>query len=103
LIFPKPQNFPNKAYLEYVRSHPCLFPGCPEPAQAHHLHTRGRGIFDYTAVPLCAEHHTGSVSYHKLGPTKFLEVMEQETGITIDFWKEAFWLLHRWLEKMEVL
>jgi hypothetical protein len=67
-------------YLEWIRSLPCLVPGCGYQSEAHHQNEKGHGgkgtrADDYRAVPVCFFHHTmgGTVaapgSYHGMGGT----------------------------------
>jgi hypothetical protein len=59
-------------YLAWIRTLPCVV--CGGRAEAHHTGPHGRGVkaSDYTAIPLCTEHHTGGqYAYHKLGRVRF--------------------------------
>ncbi len=57
-----PKPWRSKAYLAFVRTHPCVFqPGerCVGPVEAHHhgKHPLGQKTDDSRCVPLCREHH----------------------------------------------
>ncbi len=56
---PQPKNPPGRsqAYLDYIRSLPCIV--CRQPAEPHHTETAGVGLkgSDFSCVPLCREHH----------------------------------------------
>lgn len=56
-----PQEDPK--YLAWIRSLPCLVPGCEYASQAHHQNeakkgAKGATTSDYRALPLCPWHHT---------------------------------------------
>lgn len=76
-------------YLDYVRSLPCLVPLCREgPSDPHHLKAVGwrQGKRnDYTASPLCRQHHS---EVEQIGMEKFCA----KYGIE-DLWKDAFFIL----------
>ena len=64
-IVQKENRWRNRAYLNYVKSLPCIFPGCGVyGCDPHHIkgvgHMSGAGLTapDYAAMPLCREHHT---------------------------------------------
>ena len=68
----------DEAYRAWVRSLPCLVPGCYGQAQFHHQPRKGHGgkgtlCSDYRGTPLCYWHHTqggtenAPGSYHGLG------------------------------------
>jgi hypothetical protein len=67
-------------FLAFVRQQPCAVLYCPGHSQAHHLKTKGSGGSDYTAVPLCAVHHTFDPGVHALGLTTF------EARYNVDLW-----------------
>lgn len=92
-MFPKPTRRPKKKtreldpdYIEWVHKFNCIVPGCstPYPVHAHHTTSRGAGGSDRTAVPLCANHHTGLHGIHNLGQIhwqkKFGVVLEDEVA-----------------------
>lgn len=59
----------NPAYLDYIRTLPCLVCGT-WPVEAAHSgpHGMAQKASDYTAVPLCYVHHrTGRDAHHVLG------------------------------------
>jgi hypothetical protein len=60
-----------KAYLDYIRSMPCLVQGrdCYGKVEPHHLQSRGAGGSDFLAIPLCSGHHTGGI--HVMGIDTF--------------------------------
>ena len=67
----------NPAYLQWIRSLPCLV--CRTTRGVEAAHTGPHGISqkssDLSAIPLCGRHHrNGDDSYHRLGPRKFGEV-----------------------------
>ena len=52
----------DEKYLAWIRTLPCLVPGCNVEAQAHHQNKRKHGgkgttASDYRAAPLCIFHH----------------------------------------------
>lgn len=52
------------------------------PVELHHLRTGGWGKGDYkTLIPLCYEHHRGSVGIHTLGTKEWARSM----GVDQDF------------------
>jgi hypothetical protein len=59
----------SEAYLDHVRSHPCV--ACQKPeADAHHIVTGGTGTkgHDLLTIPLCREHHN---QWHDRGKHTF--------------------------------
>jgi len=92
LALPKPRRQADPAYLDYVRSHFCLVPGCRRKAEAHHLVSRGAGGSDYTAVPLCREHHW---AVHNAGPEHFERVVD------VNLWRVAAELLADYFTRRE--
>jgi hypothetical protein len=57
---PKPQPpARSKAYLAFVRTHPCISCGKEGPSEADHVGPRGVGqkTSDYRCVPLCSACH----------------------------------------------
>jgi len=84
----KPQNHIDPKYLEHIRKHPCVVPGCLNKTDAHHLKTVGSGRNDYTAIPLCRTHHT---EIHYSGNESFND------KYSIDVWREAFESYFRWV------
>lgn len=56
---PQPKNPPGRseAYLDYIRSLPCIV--CRNPAEPHHTESGGVGLkgSDFSCVPLCRKHH----------------------------------------------
>ena len=80
------------AYLRFVREHPCIVCGLPS-TDAHHVKAKGAGSGqrnDYTAVPLCREHHS---QLHQYGLTKFEAVNH------VNVWQDVAWLLIEWANK----
>lgn len=62
----------DKAFLEFIRSKPCVLAGksCSGPVTAHHAGQRGlmQKADDRTALPLCMGHHlTRPDAVHVLG------------------------------------
>src|SRR6185369_1059062 len=79
-------------YLKWVRSQPCCVCG-RTPVDPDHLKARGRGEAkrnDFTAIPLCREHH----SERDQGLEKF------QAKYHINLWEEVayclmqFWIYH---------
>lgn len=60
----KPKRYENPAYLDYVRSQPCVACGWSAGVDAHHVISRGAGGSDLTAIALCRPHHA---EIHTLG------------------------------------
>ncbi len=78
-------------YLQWIRTLPCVACG-RSPSEAHHTgpHYMKVKASDYTAIPLCTEHHTmGQYAYHKLGRVRFETVF----GVSIAALVEKF---NRW-------
>ncbi len=79
----------DEAYLEHIRQQPCIaaplsdkplwWLECSGKIAPHHDPTVGAGGSDYTALPMCLNHHT---EIHKLGrdswPEKYLLDLNQE-------------------------
>lgn len=65
MLIPKNNRWRSRAYLNYIRSLHCIFPGCGvySGCDPHHIkgagHMSGTGLTapDYAAMPLCREHH----------------------------------------------
>jgi hypothetical protein len=75
---PKDVPVVDEAYRRFVRSLPCLVPGCCNPSIFHHQHKKGHGAkgalcTDYRGMNICEWHHTlGGTerlpgSYHGMG------------------------------------
>jgi hypothetical protein len=67
----------NRLYLAWIRTLPCLVCGLTRGIEASHTgpHGLGQKSSDYSAIPLCIQHHrTGNDSYHRLGPRSFAEI-----------------------------
>jgi hypothetical protein len=90
---PKPKRTVDKAFLDFIRARRCTVPGCrhSENADPHHLISRGAGGSDYTAIPLCREHHT---LMHHLGKSRF----EMDTGL--DVWQVSARVLALYIERI---
>lgn len=87
---PKPYRQTDPGYLDFVRLHRCVvWPGCRRRGEAHHLTTRGAGGGDYSAVPLCREHHA---QIHNVGRSQF------EDAHNLNLWEQAANLLGIYLE-----
>lgn len=72
VAIPKPIREEDEAYLDYVRSKPCLICGT-SPVDANHVHRKGHGktggkTHDTRTVPLCRNHHQ---QYHDNGRAWF--------------------------------
>ena len=89
MSIPKPQRQTDPEYLKFIRLHRCIVPGCGQRSEAHHLTTRGAGGGDYTATPLCREHHA---KLHTLGLALF------EITFHLNVWRETAKLLGTYLE-----
>ena len=63
MTFKKTSRIKDEAYLDFVREYGCGV--CLNSAEPHHLVSRGAGGSDYTAIPLCREHHTELHQYGK--------------------------------------
>lgn len=78
----------SRAYLAFIREHPCGHFACFDKAEPHHIRRHewgaGTGIkpHDYVAVPRCRKHHN--------------EIFEVEVE------KEIISLLKEWVEKDNV-
>jgi hypothetical protein len=57
-------------YLAWIRTLPCVVPGCRGRAEAAHCGARGlsQKASDTNAIPMCAHHHR---EYHQFGRRKF--------------------------------
>ena len=84
-MIPKPTRVIDEEYLDYIRKQPCLV--CRHDSDPHHLVTRKAFGSDYTAIPLCRNHHT-EIGW---GIGKF------ELKYKINLWKDAHRLLERWM------
>jgi len=72
VILPKPERMRDPQYLEFVRSLPCLIPGCTlRHCDPHRVVSRPRGGGNDQVVPLCRRHHREA---HALGRVKFQRV-----------------------------
>ena len=67
----------NPRYLQWIRTLPCAVCRTTRNVEAAHTgpHGIGQKSSDFSAIPLCGNHHRmGHDSYHKLGPRRFAEV-----------------------------
>ena len=50
----------DRQYLDFIATLPCILCGKPGPSDPHHTASGGMGITgsDYSAIPVCREHHT---------------------------------------------
>ena len=90
MSFPKPTKTVDEAYLNFVRSLPCLVCG-KRPSDPDHLIARGwrePKRNDLSAVPLCREHHGERQSK---GTKWFNE------KYSLDLWQVAWRLVTGWL------
>ncbi|MFW6031678.1 MAG: hypothetical protein ACOC9T_03720 [Myxococcota bacterium] len=89
---PKPTR--SRAYLDYVRSHPCCNPRCgaPGPSDPHHYGPRGYGqkTDDHRCVPLCRPCHRAWDAKHALPGLEAGESRELMYRTQVD-------LLVRWI------
>ena len=71
-------NSAEKAYIGRVADLGCIV--CQSPAQVHHIR-EGQGMAqrasNYLVIPLCQEHHTGSLSIHA-SPRQFKAIYGDE-------------------------
>ena len=63
MIYPKPQTYRSKKYLDFIRSHPCYVCGRQdETVVAHHEAFGNKGVGmkapDTYTIPLCVECHS---------------------------------------------
>ncbi len=93
---PKSPATRSPAFLAFVRSRPCMAPGCASkaPSEAHHWAPRGRGnggrgvkVDDLRTVPLCtachrAFHDTGALPGTSPAMTKFL-FLDAQVGLLV--------------------
>ncbi len=66
--------FRSEEHLAWVRSFPCLVPGCRRKPEAAHIgpHGHGQKASDLETVPLCDKHHrTDPYSLHAIGRARF--------------------------------
>ena len=85
-----PSTVRDEDFLNYIRDQPCAV--CMEtPSDPHHLDSGVMGSKgdDWTAVPLCRQHHR---EYHDHGERH----MRAEYGV--DLWKESHRHLRRYLK-----
>lgn len=68
-MIPKPSRVLAPEFLRFIRSKPCVVCG-HATVDADHLHTRGAGGSDFSALPLCRLHHS---ERHQLGNARFEE------------------------------
>ena len=77
-------------YLEFIRTKSCVV--CSKSTvDAHHLVAQGwrqAKRNDFTALPLCREHHQ---EFHRNGGSI----------LGIDLWREAFWHLVEYLDQSD--
>lgn len=84
-MFEKHKPGRSEAYLDYIRSQRCYI--CQRsPSEPHHVETGGMGMkgSDFSALPLCREHHR---EIHDMGKARF--------------WRQYFvaqsWGIHKYL------
>lgn len=75
---PKPIRFEFRAYLDFVKEHPCCVPSCGRhPTDPHHATTVGARGSDLDAVPLCRRCHNrvdiGRKTFQKKYGVNFVE------------------------------
>ena len=67
----------DEKYKAFIRSKPCIVPGCTERRTvAHHQHKEGHGgkstkCSDYRTLPVCFWHHVGGGTYKLPGAVHF--------------------------------
>jgi len=88
---PKPVRQTDEDYLDYVRGSECWV--CPNPAEPHHLTSRGAGGSDYAVAKLCRRHHT---EVHKIGQDAF------EQKYNINLWKCSHRLLRLYIDDRNI-
>lgn len=83
----------DESYLNYIRFLSCAVPLCGKnQIDPHHLKAVGwreGKRNDYTAIPLCREHHS---EVEQIGTDKFCSKYSIE-----NLWKDAFFILCGWL------
>jgi len=89
LALQKPRRQVDTDYLNFVRGRPCLVAHCLRRGEPHHVVSRGAGGGDYTAAPLCREHHR---QLHTTGLRRF------EENFGLELWREVANLLGLYLE-----
>jgi hypothetical protein len=69
----------DRAHQAWIRTFPCVVPGCPHPAQCCHVKTQGSGGGDVgNCYPACAWHHV--VEQHGLGG---IPAFEHQYGLNL--------------------
>jgi hypothetical protein len=77
-MYPKPKRMVDPVFMDRVRRIRCAIVGCGSVyTDPHHLTSRGAGGSDYTAIPLCREHHA---ELHTIGRNRF------ESRHSVDLW-----------------
>jgi hypothetical protein len=77
----------SKQYLLYLREKPCVICGAPSEA----CHKTGGGVSrkssDYTAIPMCHEHHRQE---HQKGVKTFWAKQKQPRSHYVSLWLQNF-------------
>lgn len=70
-MFPKSKRKTDRAYLDYIKTLPCVICG-RRPTDPSHIRTRKSGGSDlpHNVFPKCRKHH---VEFGQIGNTRFLE------------------------------
>ena len=91
---PKKKTYRNAAYLDYVRTLPCLFCQRWGPSDPHHISMSDAGFgmksSDLGVIPLCREHHR---LFHD-NPE-----MCRETVDGSELYEAMYWQLRKWITK----
>lgn len=93
LRFQKDKRVEDRAYLNFIRSQPCLECQRPPRSEAHHITTGGMGTKtdDYRTVPLCDKHHR--IFHESFGDLR-MELREwylrEATNYLIEYMKLVF-------------
>ncbi len=72
----------DKVYTEVLHLVPCTICGTL-PVETHHVDGRKHGTNDHRQIPLCLEHHRGTMSIHNMGNISF------QKHFNINVYKEA--------------
>lgn len=84
------KHYHSEAYLFYIRTLPCIVPGCKRPSEAAHAVSKGAGGTYRDLFPCCHEHH---MEQHAKGIRTFMD------KYSVDPKAVARQLYLRWLER----
>ena len=74
----KPVTLKSLAYLDFIRTQPCIATGSTEGIDAHHVLRKSQGQIDYLTVPLRHDIHIGEL--HGKGE----RFVENKYGVVIE-------------------